>query len=74
LNPGTSIIAAEENRDKTAKAIENAVVEIKEDNMHLQLKPYWFDEWVIISDDGWKLKEGAPNEIKEEFDKYMEDN
>jgi len=51
----------------------NINVRIKNDGREIimQLKPYWFDEWVIITEEGWKLKEGAPEEVKKAFEEYM---
>ena len=28
-------------------------------------------EYFYIDDDGWHLKEGAPEEVQKEFDEYM---
>ena len=46
----------------------------------LQLKPDWFDEWVITAEKPdktynslWRLKEDAPEEIKEAFSEFMEE-
>lgn len=38
-----------------------------------QTMPKFFDsEWFVPETDNWHLKEGAPAEIVEEFNKYME--
>ena len=31
-------------------------------------------EWFVMEEDNWHLKEGAPPEIVEEFNKWMEEN
>lgn len=36
-------------------------------------KPEWFDKWVIAEPDNWHLKENAPEEVKREFEKLMEE-
>lgn len=37
-----------------------------------QARPKFVDsEYFYADDDGWHLKEGAPKEIQEEFDAYM---
>ena len=37
-----------------------------------QARPSFFDsEWFVPEPDNWHLKEGAPKEIVEEFNRYM---
>lgn len=44
--------------------------------MTMPIMPEWFEEWVEMDIEGefggWKLKEGAPEEVKEEFKKLTE--
>lgn len=37
----------------------------------MQMKPEWFDEWVIAEPDNWHLKENAPEDIKEKFEEFV---
>ena len=43
----------------------------------MKLKPEWYDEWVEVTDEKqengtyWRLKEGAPPEIQEDFKQYI---
>ena len=32
---------------------------------------FFVSEFFYIDDDGWHLKEGAPKEVQDEFDRYM---
>lgn len=34
----------------------------------------WVREWVIIDDYGWHLKDGAPDDVREKFDKIVNGN
>ena len=39
--------------------------------MPTPILPEWFDEWVVVDEKGWSLKEDAPQKIKEEYDKII---
>lgn len=37
------------------------------------IKPDWFEKWVVVDEDGWRLKEGAPDKVKKEFEEFMKE-
>lgn len=38
----------------------------------MMMRPDFFDSpYFEITDDGWRIKEGAPKEVQKEFDEYM---